>query len=264
THFLDGTVGQPGLSFENEPTTGFYRSGTGEIGVSVLGVDKALFNVDGLNVIGNLTNNGLAYIAGVEPAETVLEVKGAAGQTGNLQEWEDSDDNVLSYIDETGAFHLTDEPPPLLPSGTVMMFVQDAAPPGWTGLSNLDNYMVRVVTASGATGGDSAGTDSPILNDTVPSHTHTGGTATGGGHGHNYKLYDGQADSGAEVPSTAYFAYKDSEPNINMHGSSNANNANMIPSGADSNHTHTLAVDANDPAANWEPKHVNVITASKD
>jgi microcystin-dependent protein len=72
------------------------------------------------------------------------------------------------------------------PPGTVMLFVQTAAPTGWTKSTTHDNKALRVVSGSVTTGGTQNFT--AVLNGTVgattlttaqiPSHTHTlpGGT----------------------------------------------------------------------------------------
>jgi len=67
------------------------------------------------------------------------------------------------------------------PSGTVMLFVQTAAPTGWTKSTTHDNKALRVVSGSVTTGGTQNFT--AVLNGTVgattlteaqiPSHTHT-------------------------------------------------------------------------------------------
>jgi len=100
--------------------------------------------------------------------------------------------------------------------GTVMLFVQTAAPTGWTKSTTHDNKALRVVSGSVTTGGTQNFT--AVLNGTVnattlttaqiPSHTHTGrnnsaavaggiGTlgaaagdtgATGGGGSHTHSM----------------------------------------------------------------------------
>ena len=58
-----------------------------------------------------------------------------------------------------------------MPAGTVVVFAQAAAPTGWTQITSdsANNRMLRVVNTAGAGTG---GSNSPILNDVVPSHTH--------------------------------------------------------------------------------------------
>jgi hypothetical protein len=54
---VNGTVSNPSLSFSAESTTGIYRSGTGDLSVTVLGTDIADFTGTGLNIngVGNFT-----------------------------------------------------------------------------------------------------------------------------------------------------------------------------------------------------------------
>ena len=72
------------------------------------------------------------------------------------------------------------------PPGTLMLFVQTAAPTGWTKSTTHDNKALRVVSGSVTTGGTQNFT--AVLNGTVgattlteaqiPSHTHSGQNAT--------------------------------------------------------------------------------------
>lgn len=62
-----------------------------------------------------------------------------------------------------------------IPDGSICMFYQSAIPAGWERTQGLDNslgYMLRVV-ASADTAGGGGGTDNPISNDKVASHTHS-------------------------------------------------------------------------------------------
>jgi len=130
---------------------------------------------------------------------------------------------------------------------TVMCFYQAAAPTGWTGSDALANNMLRVVTETSTDGGKAAGTDSPILMNKVPSHTHAFTTAGGGGsHTHTVPSYSGgnaEGNYAAEAPAT------------------DGNITSSAPSGT---HTHTGTSDANGSAANWVPLYASVILATKD
>lgn len=50
---VDGTVSAPSLSFALESTTGIYRVGAGQMGVTVLGSQVAVFDVNGISVTGS-------------------------------------------------------------------------------------------------------------------------------------------------------------------------------------------------------------------
>lgn len=55
---VNGTVGTPALNFGSETSTGIYRPSAGQMGVSVLGTQKALFSLTGLSVTGSGTFSG--------------------------------------------------------------------------------------------------------------------------------------------------------------------------------------------------------------
>ena len=106
------------------------------------------------------------------------------------------------------------------PSGTVMLFVQTAAPTGWTKSTTHDNKALRVVSGTASTGGSVAFTtafasglsagNTTLSTAQMPSHTHSMGPvagscgtipsfvqndgtfinsgATGGGGSHNHTL----------------------------------------------------------------------------
>jgi hypothetical protein len=72
-----------------------------------------------------------------------------------------------------------------LPTGTAMIFVQTAAPTGWTKSTTHDNKALRVVSGTASSGGTTAFTSvftsRTITTANMPSHTHT---LTDPGHSH--------------------------------------------------------------------------------
>lgn len=82
------------------------------------------------------------------------------------------------------------------PAGTVMLFVQTAAPTGWTKSVTHDNKALRVVSGTVGSGGSVAfttvfgrvATDAHTLTTSeMPSHNHSAPTNSGtGGHGWYY------------------------------------------------------------------------------
>jgi hypothetical protein len=123
------------------------------------------------------------------------------------------------------------------PPGTVMLFVQTAAPTGWTKSTTHDNKALRVVSGSVTTGGTQNFT--AVLNGTVgattlteaqiPSHTHTAQGTTGG-------FFDGQPNRFARQPNNT----------TNLTLTTNA-------TGGGGSHTHSMDV-----------AYVDVIIATKD
>lgn len=128
------------------------------------------------------------------------------------------------------------------PAGTKMVFYQAAAPTGWTQDTTKNDYMLRVVSTSG---GGSGGSDSPILNNKVPSHTHS--TDSQGNHQHTY--------SSPVIPgdwALGYFA-----GGISMTSGMSAQNTTTAGS-------HSHSVTTNPGAANWTPKYLDLIICTKD
>jgi hypothetical protein len=119
------------------------------------------------------------------------------------------------------------------PSGTVMLFVQTAAPTGWTKSTTHDNKALRVVSGSVTTGGTQNFTD--VLNGTVGATTLTT----------------------AQIPSHSHTAYAANENNIasrfargnNFNGVNNPGN----DTGGGGSHTHSMDV-----------AYVDVIIATKN
>lgn len=126
------------------------------------------------------------------------------------------------------------------PQDTALAFWQASAPPGWTQDTTLDDMMLRVV---GVSGGLTGGTDSPIIMDKVPSHTHETGDST---HSHTFSM----------VSSLAYYP-NTSGTSIDTSGHYH-NNFTTDPE------THSHTVLANENAASWEPKYADMIICIKD
>lgn len=153
-------------------------------------------------------------------------------------------DRTITLPDASGTLATTETAG--FPSGTVMMFVQTAAPTGWTKSTTHDNKALRVVSGTAGSGGSAAFTTAfgtPAVSGSVsvsgtvgsttlttaqmPSHTHssvvafgetgTGGYgqrvaggntgATGGGGSHNHTFSGSGSLSGATA--TISVAYVD-------------------------------------------------------
>ena len=133
-------------------------------------------------------------------------------------------------------------------SGTAMAFFQASAPTGWTQNVTNNDAMMRVVSSSG---GGAGGTDSAILNNKVPSHTHTFSATTNATGNHTHTLF-------SKNPGGRY---------MSSHGGGNEDltSSNKTTSTAGS-HTHSVSGTsaANSGAASWTPKYVDMIIATKD
>jgi len=126
------------------------------------------------------------------------------------------------------------------PQGTALTFWQSAAPIGWTQDTNLDDMMLRVVATPG---GGTGGSDSPIVMDKVPSHTHVTGDVS---HSHSFSMVSSLAShpgtSGTSIDTTGH----------------HSNSFTTDPE------THSHPVLSNSGASNWEPKYVDMIICKKN
>ena len=141
-----------------------------------------------------------------------------------------------------------------LPSGTRIPFAQATAPTGWTQdiTDNANNRMLRVVSSAGNGVGGSA---SPILNDTVPSHTHTfSGTFTGSAlptHSHLFNTpINNQSLSGGGSSCS------------NVVGSWNGTTQAVSAGTPSGTITGTNAINAS--SSNWTPRYIDMIICSKN
>lgn len=148
----------------------------------------------------------------------------------------------------------------MMPAGTRIPFAQAAAPTGWTQdtSDNATNRMLRVVNTAG---GGVAGSDSPILNNVVPSHTHTvttGGmsanathTHTDSGHAHGLSVIGTVAAFGSASGGSTYGTV------------SSTNSASAVISTTNTDHTHSGTTAVNAGAANWAPRYIDLIICAK-
>lgn len=132
------------------------------------------------------------------------------------------------------------------PTGTRMAFHQAAAPTGWVQDTTYNDYMLRVINTAG---GGAGGTDSPILNDKVPSHTHTfsASTSTDGAHSHSYT-----------APAN-YVASNGDRFAITVASGTGATTS----SAGSHNHSVSGTTAGNPSSSNWAPKYLNLIICQK-
>lgn len=78
-----GTAGSPGMPFGSESTTGFYRSGVGQLGVSILGGNVGAWSSAGL-AIGVNGSSGAASLSVGDAGGLYRAATGVLGVTGAL------------------------------------------------------------------------------------------------------------------------------------------------------------------------------------
>ena len=175
--------------------------------------------------------------------------------------------------------------PSSIPSGTVMLFVQTAAPVGFTKSTAHDNKALRVVSGTASTGGSVAFTTafaSQSVTGTIANTTATNQAATQGGTVNNHTLTTAQIPAhnhtttnnnayAGNVASDSTFAYARADKNLaagTTFGTANTGSGgvhNHSFSGSSHNHTqdahnHTFT----GTAINLAVSYVDVIICTKD
>ena len=144
-----------------------------------------------------------------------------------------------------------------MPAGTVTNFYQAAAPTGWVQRTDLNDFMLYIVSGAGGYG---AGSNSPTVMNVVPYHTH--GFTTGGqsanhvhydsGHLHNIGRVCG-GSGGLQFVGGAGMA--DISPNTTTGYASLG--------GFSTDHTHSGGTDGGSSQTNWAPRYLANIMCYK-
>lgn len=163
--------------------------------------------------------------------------------------------------------------PGFIPAGSRAVWSQANAPTSWSrvGGDTENNRMLRVVSGSG---GGVGGTASPILNNVVPSHTHSFNTGnvsanhthsgnTGnqsGNHVHSYTRYPNVIQRGSGGNNVV----NNPTANANTGGISANHFHGFTTGGISANHTHSGSTDNGSSRTNWAPRYINMILCSKN
>lgn len=159
---------------------------------------------------------------------------------------------------------------------TRLMFAQAAAPTGWTRVTDdsANNRMLRVV--SSGSGGGTGGSASPILNDVVPSHTHSFTT----GFMSNDHAHSGTTGTVSSDHAHAYTASNNNNVLRDVIGLTSLTNSGVFGAntggisanhvhgfgtgGVDANHTHSGTTDNGSSQTNWAPRYIDMVLCSKN
>lgn len=223
---------------------------------------------------------------------TVIELADQAGdeaqEAGLIKLWNNA--GALKFIVPSGSARHLDA----IPSGTVMLFGQAAAPTGWTKKTDwTDGSMLVYTTGSPGAGG----TDDPVNwltaiqiaaeaahTHTGPSHTHTGPSHTHSGPSHThgagsltvntYHRHNGDAASSGgafTLSGNRYSDYQgnaataasgataaDGTGNTGAGGTGATGAGGTGATGAGASHTHALTQDT------FSPKYQQLIAATRD
>ena len=157
-----------------------------------------------------------------------------------------------------------------IPSGSVMLFYQSAAPTGWTQVTTLNDYALRIVSGTGgATGGSTAfstvfSNQTPTINVSglsagattlsttqMPSHTHSV----------NYNN-----NNSTPISNSGAFSCYSNNCAI-AYGSSGASGSRaglLTSTGGGGSHTHSISGSASSSAVTLNVQYANHILASKN
>lgn len=164
-----------------------------------------------------------------------------------------------------------------VPVGSVLPFYNTNAPVGWSRVSpsGTNDYMARII-GSNASGGVTGGTQSPIANDAVPSHTHvvSGNTANSNAP-HNHPGASGSAGSHAHGITGMTISGAGSlsctggcwgTPTQNNTASAGAHTHTITVGTASAPHVHSLSITSlsNAGATTRRPRYVNLLLCSRD
>jgi hypothetical protein len=148
------------------------------------------------------------------------------------------------------------------PSGTVMLFVQTAAPTGWTKSTTHNDKALRVVSGSVTTGGSVAFTTafgtpavsgSVSVSGTVGNHTLTTAELAAHSHGFTAAPLGNAAGTGGPGRANTSPCFPTTTFNTNNAGSGSSHNHSFSGSGSLSSATATINV-----------SYVDVIIATKN
>ena len=163
--FGAGSVSVPGLSINGTTTTGFYSPSSDEIGITISGTQRGLFDASGLTITGYLKVSGAIYDSNdnAGTSNQVLTSTGSAtdwkslseisgvdgsGTAGKISKWIDADTIGDSIMSESST--------EITVTGTLAATISTAAQPNITSLGTLTILTVDDVTIDGSTISDTS------------------------------------------------------------------------------------------------------------
>lgn len=266
TPFIINSAGLVGLGTA-APAEALDIDDNGKIQFSASGTARTIISADATNSTFDVSDNrnfvvktnGATRVtvsgAGATTLAGALTVSsGGANITGNS-----SVTGTLTATTFSGAWAN-------IPAGTVMLFVQTAAPTGWTKSTAHNDKALRVVSGAASSGGSVAfttafasksvtGTNDPYTLQIadIPIHSHSA-TSTDSGHTHSFT----NTVAGGSVIIAAGTSY------ANPSGTTGVGTANITTTigntGGGGGHTHTFT----GTAINLAVQYVDVIIATKD
>ena len=194
----------------------------------------------GTNSTATPTNGGVAYGTGTAQAYSVVGTSGYYLQSNGAAA------PTWSAVTVT----------PSVPSGSVFLLYQASAPTGWTQITTLNDYAMRIVSGTGGTTGGTTAFSTVFANQTptinvsgLSAGATTLSTAQMPSHSHTVPQWDppGGPPSGLSYGSCALFA-----------------NISSSNTGGGGSHTHSISGSASSSAITLNVQYANIIICSKN
>jgi hypothetical protein len=165
----------------------------------------------------------------------------------------------INVSSSTGSVTISNTAVSPIPSGTTMLFYQSAAPTGWTQVTSINDYALRIVSGTGGTTGGSTAFSTVFANQT-PTITVSGLSASA------TTLSTGQMPSHSHTGTLAPAWYSctpvGSNPGFGQTGSYSSFSTNA--QGGGGSHTHSISGSATSSAIALNVQYANVIICSKN
>lgn len=267
-------------------STPFIITSSGLVGIGTISPGEAL-TVDNNGKI-ELSDNGVPLtILSANATESIFSAEGARDFVIK------TNSNTRVTVDSTGDATFTGSvtaatfygPWENLPAGTVMLFVQTAAPTGWTKSTTHDNKALRVVSGAASSGGSVAFTTAfasqavtgtvasyTLTTSDIPSHNHSASSSSSSssfvsdpGHAHSYtgvsgtNTYNAGGGGSFTVPNPAGLTTGGSGTGISV-STSTSTSTSIGNTGGGGGHAHGFSA----PSINLAVQYVDVIIATKN
>jgi hypothetical protein len=199
-----------------------------------LGTDSGTFGDDHLRLIKSVLKSVFPGVGGNGFSQQITATEAELNNLAGLNA------NIMTLV--SGA---------TMPSGSILPFYNAAPPTGWSLVSTPTTRMLIV-----GGGYSNGGTADPLLNDTVPTHSHSSSGATISSAGaHTHTINGGAGLAGGNPFGTG-----------NIYGG--AGGVDMVSGITDSQGAHTHDITgltiADNVGANWAPRYLGLILCSKN
>jgi len=216
-------------------------------GANFPAVDNTVIEADDYNAVINDITVALTQSLAADGQTTVTSnIPMSNHKLTGLSAGSTAGDSVEYAQFQAGLSGVSSTFPATFPAGTKCLFMQASAPTGWTMDTSFNDRMLYINNSSGA---DIGGTSNPLLNNTVPSHTHTA-TSVVTDPGHKHTNPSSWRSLGSQIFSVG----------SNWLGTSSSLDTGTATTGV----TVTTTVAANSGAGNWTPKYATAIVCTKN